>query len=85
MQLFKVTVLNLHVIMMKPENKLTISAGTVQELDSIAANVFQKLSQLAIMSVVAMESQCMKTIMKHLVNKRDFILFDHKTRCKSLQ
>ena len=37
------------------------------------------------MSVVAMESQCMKTIMIHLVDKSDFILSDHKTRCKSLQ
>ena len=37
------------------------------------------------MSVVAMESQCMKTIMIHLVDKSDFILSDHKTRYKSLQ
>ena len=35
------------------------------------------------MSGVAMESQCMKTIMIHLVDKSDLILFDHKTRCKS--
>ena len=34
------------------------------------------------MFVVAMESQCMKTIMKHLVDKRDVILSDHKARCK---
>ena len=31
------------------------------------------------MSVVAVESQCMKTIMIHLVDKSDFILSDHKT------
>ena len=31
------------------------------------------------MSVVAMESQCMKTIMIHLVDKSDFMLSDHKT------
>ena len=37
------------------------------------------------MSVVAMESQCMKTIMIHLVDKSDFLLSDNKTRCKSLQ
>ena len=37
------------------------------------------------MPVVAMELQCMKTIMKHLVDKSDFILSDHKTRCKSLE
>ena len=37
------------------------------------------------MSVVGMESQCMKTIMIHLVDKSDFMLSNHKTRCKSLQ
>ena len=37
------------------------------------------------MPVVAMESECMKTIMIHLVNKNDFILSDHKARCKSFQ
>ena len=37
------------------------------------------------MSVLAMESQCMKTIMIHLVDKSDFILSDYKTRCKSLE
>ena len=37
------------------------------------------------MSVVAIESQCMKTIMIHFVDKSDFILSDHKTRCKALQ
>ena len=37
------------------------------------------------MSVVAMEFQCNKTIMKHLVGKSDLTLSDHKTRCKSLQ
>ena len=37
------------------------------------------------MSVVAMESQCMGTIMIHLVDENDFILPDHKTHCKSLQ
>ena len=37
------------------------------------------------MSVVAMESHCMKTVMIHLTDKNDFILSDHKTRCKSLQ
>ena len=37
------------------------------------------------MSVVAIESQCMKTIMIHPIDKSDFILSDHKTRCKSLQ
>ena len=36
------------------------------------------------MSVVAMELQCMKTMMIHLVDKSDFILFDHKTCYKSL-
>ena len=35
------------------------------------------------MLVVAMESQCMKTIKIHLVDKSDFILTDHETRCKS--
>ena len=40
---------------------------------------------LAIMSIVAMESQCMKTIMIHLVDKSNFILSDHETSCKSLQ
>ena len=37
------------------------------------------------MSVVAMESYCMKTVMIYLADKSDFILSDHKTRCKSLQ
>ena len=37
------------------------------------------------MSVVAMEFQCMKTIMIHLVDQSDFIPSDHKARCKSLQ
>ena len=37
------------------------------------------------MSVAAMESYCMKTVMIHIVDKRDFKLSDHKTRCKSLQ
>ena len=37
------------------------------------------------MSVFAMESQYMKTIMIHLTDKSDFILSDHETRCKSLQ
>ena len=37
------------------------------------------------MPVVAMDSHCMKTIMIYLVDKSDFILSDHKTRCKSLQ
>ena len=36
------------------------------------------------MPVVDMESQCMKTVMIHIVEKSDFILSDHKTRCKSL-
>ena len=36
------------------------------------------------MSVFAMESQYMKTIMIHLADKSDFILSDHETRCKSL-
>ena len=35
------------------------------------------------MPVVAIESQCMKAIMIHLVDKSDFILSDRKTRCKS--
>ena len=34
------------------------------------------------MSVFAMESQYMKTIMIHLADKSDFILSDHETRCK---
>ena len=37
------------------------------------------------MSVFAMESQFMKTIMIHLADKSDFILSDHETSCKSLQ
>ena len=37
------------------------------------------------MSVVAMESYCMKTDMIYLVDKSDFILSDHKTRCKTFQ
>ena len=37
------------------------------------------------MSVFAMESQYMKTIMIHLAAKNNFILSDHETRCKSLQ
>ena len=37
------------------------------------------------MSAVAMESECMKTNIIYLVDKSDFILSDHKTRCKSLQ
>ena len=36
------------------------------------------------MFVAAMESECMKTIMIHLVDKSDFILSDRKTRCKSV-
>ena len=36
------------------------------------------------MSVVAMESHCIKTVMIHLVDKSGFLLSDHKTRCKSL-
>ena len=39
----------------------------------------------AIMSVFAMESQYMKTIMTHLADKTDFILSDHEARCKYLQ
>ena len=35
------------------------------------------------MSIVAMKSQCMKTIIIHLIDKSDFILSDHKTLCKS--
>ena len=34
------------------------------------------------MSVVAMESQCMKTVMKHLVDKSNFILSYHKNTLK---
>ena len=39
------------------------------------------------MSVLAMESQYMKTIMIHLADKSDFIPSDQETltRCKSLQ
>ena len=37
------------------------------------------------MSVFAMESQYIKTIMIHLADKSDFILSDHETRRKSLQ
>ena len=36
------------------------------------------------MSVVAMESQCIKIIMIHLVDKCHFMFSDHKTRYKSL-
>ena len=32
------------------------------------------------MPVVAMESQCLKTTMIHLVDKSDFTLSDHKTK-----
>ena len=35
------------------------------------------------MPVVAMESQCMKEIRTYLVDKSHFILFNHKTHCKS--
>ena len=35
------------------------------------------------MCVVAMESQCMKTILKHLVDKSDLILSDQKIHSKS--
>ena len=45
-----------------------------------------KLSQLSnYMSVFAVESQYMKTIVIHLEDKSDFILSDQETRCKSLQ
>ena len=37
------------------------------------------------MSVVAMESQCMKTITIHLIDKGNFILSDNKTRCEFLR
>ena len=37
------------------------------------------------MSVSAMESQYIKTIMIQLVNRSDFILSDHETGCKSFQ
>ena len=37
------------------------------------------------MSVFAMESQYMETIMIHLADKSDFILSDDETCCKSLQ
>ena len=37
------------------------------------------------MSVVVMESQCIKKILIHLVDKGNFMLSDYKTRCKSLQ
>ena len=37
------------------------------------------------MSVFAMESQYMKTIMIHFVDKSDFLPSDHETHCKSLQ
>ena len=37
------------------------------------------------MSVVAMESYCVKTVMIHPINKSEFILSDHKKCCKSLQ
>ena len=36
------------------------------------------------MSVFAMESQYMKTIMIHLADKSNFILSDHETHCKAL-
>ena len=44
-----------------------------------------KLFQLSYYVCFSMKPQCMKTIMIHLVDKSDFILSDHKTRCKSLQ
>ena len=37
------------------------------------------------MSVVAMETYCMETVVMQFADKSDFILSDHKTRCKSLQ
>ena len=37
------------------------------------------------MSVFAMESQYIKTIMIHLADKSDLILSDDETRCKCLQ
>ena len=37
------------------------------------------------MSVFAMESEYMKTILIHLADKSDLILSDHETLCKSLQ
>ena len=37
------------------------------------------------MSVVAMESHCLKTVTIHVIDYSDFILSDHKARCKSLQ
>ena len=37
------------------------------------------------MSVFAIESQYMKTILIHLADKSDFTIYDHETRCKSLQ
>ena len=36
------------------------------------------------MSSIAIESQCSKTICVHVVDKRDFILSDHKTCRKSV-
>ena len=39
-----------------------------------------KYPSCAIMSVFAMESQCVRAIGAHLVEKVDFILSDHKTR-----
>ena len=37
------------------------------------------------MSVFALESQYMKTIMIHLADRSGFMLFNHETRFKSLQ
>ena len=37
------------------------------------------------MTIVAIESQCLETVTIHLIEERDFILSDQKTRWKSFQ
>ena len=63
-RLFKVAVLNLHVIMMKLKFKLIISAARLYWSQCVLS-----YPSGAVMSVVAMESRCMKTIMIHLIEK----------------
>ena len=62
-----------------------LSAHTVGPTMCVNLTLALSYPSRAIMSVFAMESQYMKTIMIHLADKSDFILSDHKTRCKSLQ
>ena len=64
------------------ENKLLPSQQTFSYRQQISTKY--EMSRGAIMSIVAMKSQCMKTVI-HLVDNSDFMLSDHKTHCKSFQ